>query len=293
MMKKVLFILAISMLLLIPTVHARDISAPVNSSGVIIPGLFFDSELQITYDADAVNQLIFTPDGPPVPIPIYIKYRVDMPTPILTNSFLRILFMHTLIISSAQVFLSVLNPPEWASISITPSISYIRIDTAAQQTVAILYIACHSDAPSAPYTLRIKGEVSVIYTIDDSEAYLDLTFMPQYIPLINLVTNPSPQTPPNQPTFIPISISNLGNDFTKITAKILNINDLNGWTVYITPETYLPFHSSQPVNTTFLCIPPPDFEGNQTIDLQFTPSRWSNPEETGASILLLITAHYP
>ena len=41
--------------------------------------LTYDAVLTVTYDANAVNDAIFKPDGPAVNIPIYIKYKVDMP----------------------------------------------------------------------------------------------------------------------------------------------------------------------------------------------------------------------
>jgi hypothetical protein len=80
---------------------------------------------------------------------------------------------------------------------------------------------------------------------------------------------------------------------TKITAEIINTDELDGWIVYVTPETYLPLDSSINVKVTFFCIPPIDFKGNQTILLQFIPSRWSNSEETGNPLNITTTAHYP
>jgi hypothetical protein len=200
----------------------------------------FDSVVEISYDKEVVNHSVFRPDGPPVEIPITIRYKVDIPQQIFSNPLLRLLFLKTIIISSVQVSLTVINSPIWATISINPPDPYINVDTQFQQATTILQIAVHSDAPAYPYTLRIKGEVPNIYTIDNSEAYCDVTFTPSYIPIFNLEINPSPQTPPNQPTFVPVSIYNLGNDFTKITAEILNINELNGWIVYITPENVSP-----------------------------------------------------
>jgi hypothetical protein len=291
-MKKIFIVVAISILLLFPIVPAKETSADANQSRRT-PWLMFDSVLEISYDKEVVNHSVFQPDGPVVTIPITIQYKVDIPQQILSNPLLRLFFLSTIIISSVQVSLTAENKPEWAIISFAPEKPYITISNTFQNSTAILQIALHSDAPANPYRLRIKSETPKIYTIDNAEAYCDLTFRPVYVPLLNGNCDPSPKTPPNQLTFIPISICNLGNDFTKVTAEVLNIDELNGWIVYVTPETYLPLDPSKDVNVTFLCIPPIYFEGNQTIDLRFTPSRWSNPEETGTPINVLITAHYP
>lgn len=291
-MKKIFFVVAITILLLFPIIPAKETSVENNQLRKT-PWLMFDSVLEISYDKELVNHSVFRPDGPAVSIPITIRYKVDIPQFILSNPLLRPLFLHTLIIYNIQVLLTVENTPEWATISFTPQNPYVTISNTFQDSLTILSIALHSNAPAHPYTLRIKCEAPNIYTIDNTEAYSDLTFTPEYIPILDSVINASPQTPPNQITFIPLSLWNYGNDFTKVIAEIVNINELEGWIVYVAPETYLPLDPAMKINVTFLCIPPFDFEGNQTIALRFTPSRWSNPEETGTPINVSITVHYP
>lgn len=291
MIKKLLFITAISLLLLIPVIPAKESSGQV-SEGKKAPWLLFDSILKISYDSEVVNHTVFPPDVA-VSIPITVQYKNDMPHQILSNYLLRLLFLPDIILPQVQASIYTVNSPPWADISFSSKKILFSITDIFITAQVNLIIIIHINAPARPYTFRIKAETPSISRIEDAEAFSDLTITPQYIPDLSLICNPSLQAPPNQLTFIPVALWNDGNDITKVTTEIVNINELNGWIIYITPELYLPPNPSLRVNVTFFCIPPFDFEGNQTIELRFTPSRWSNPEETGTPMNVSTLVHFP
>ena len=256
------------------------------------PWLMFDSHLSITYDNEVVNHTVFEPDRA-VSIPLAIQYKDDIPDLILYNQLLRFLVLRVIILPNVLARLTTINAPPWADIYFSTDLLYFGVSNMNQTAFTSLIITVHYNAPAQPFTLRIKANTSIIARTDNAEAYTDLTFTPEYVPTFGIDLGQTILTPPSQLTFIPIFTYNYGNDVTRITAEITNTDDLIGWTVYITPEAYLPFDPSRKVNLTFFCIPPFDFEGNQTIKLRFIVSQWSNPEGTSTQIYAQATVHYP
>jgi hypothetical protein len=256
----------------------------------------FDSELQITYDADAVNQATFPPDGPPVSIPIYINYRVDIPQAIFSNTLLRIIFLQTIIIFSAQISITVVNQPEWAAVSITPSNPYVNIDNTFQNTTAILQIAAHSDAPAEGFTLKLHATVPPLLNqhIGAKEADLNIIFQPGYIPLINIdVENPSRIIDPQSTCTFKITITNLGNKETLVTGKVIQAPD--GWAALLS-QTQITIPSTKSAGNnvaslSFSITPPYGFGYHNDVGSilleftpQFSPPQGNNPSYIGTPV---------
>jgi hypothetical protein len=291
MIKKILFIIIISFVLLVSSIPVIGTAGDAKETRRT-PWLMFDSHLSITYDSEVVNHTVFEPDRT-VSIPLQIQYKGDIPDVILYNQLLRLLFLRVFILPNVLVRLTTTNAPPWADIYFSTDPLLFGGGNTNQTAFTSLIITVHYTAPAQPFTLRIKANTSIIARTDSTEAYTDLTFTPEYVPTVGIDTVHTILTPPSQLTFIPIFINNYGNDVTRITAEIVNSDEFIGWMVYITPETYLPHDSSRKVNLTFFCIPPSDFEGNQTIDLRFIASQWSNPEGTSTQLHVYVTVHYP
>jgi hypothetical protein len=290
MIKKKVFVVAILILLLSPMVSAQERMG--NDNGLRkTPWFMFDFELEISYNTSAVNNATFTPDGPPVSIPLYIKYRADIPNFFLRPPFLFLkawFVFGRLSIPTQKIHLSVINPPDWAAISITPSNPYINIDNTFQEATAILQIAVHFDAPSEGYVLKIKAEAPRLGRLQQKDADLDLIFMPAWMPLLSIdLSQPYIRTPPNETTTTTIDITNLGNAECLVTA---NITEIIGWSIYLDQAQFW-LSIGQTKSITLFLKPPENFQGIQEINISFTPSR--HPGETGPPVPVTIHAYFP
>lgn len=248
----------------------------------------FDSMLTLDYEAEVVNEAVFQPDGPSVSIPINIKYQVFVPDSFISNPALRLLFLQTFIITNAQIKLTVVNPPDWAAISLANPNPYVPISTETQETQTTLQIAAHKDAPAQGFSLRIQAETDPVLNghVPSQEAYLDIQFQPGYIPLINVYTaEPNVVVAPQETVNFPIEITNLGNKETIVRARITDKPD--GWaTLLPQSQIIIPSARGGGDNTdtlTFSVTPPYGFGWHnelETISLEFTPE-FSPPQGGG------------
>lgn len=251
--------------------------------------LTYDAILEVTYDANAVNDAIFQPDGAPVNIPIYLKFKVDVPPTFISNMGLRIIFLQTFIITSAAIKITILNPPTWAAVSINPSPSYANINTEFNTTLAVLTIAAHDDAPAEGFVLKLQAQTEPILNnhVGVKEAFCDITFQPGYIPLIDVYTeNPTRIVGPQETVVFPIKITNLGNKRTLVTARILNYP--NGWSAQLS-QSQITIPSAAEGNNVGIVslsiIPPYGFGWHndlQDIKLDFTP-QFSPPQSNNSA----------
>jgi hypothetical protein len=290
MIKKILFVIAISFLLLIPTVFAQEPMGDANGSRKK-PWLKFDSELEISFNTSAVNNASFQPDGPPVSIPLYIKYRVDIPNFLLRPPFIflkRWFVFGRLIFPTQKILLSIINPPEWAAIAITPSTPYIDVNNNEfSEATAVLQIALHSDAPAEGYTLEINAEAPRLGKILEKDASLDIIFQPAWVPLLDIYGHSYIRTPPNETTTTTINITNLGNHECLVIA---NFTEISGWSIYLDPsQLWLSIGQTKPM--TLLFKPPENFQGIQEINFTFTQLRY--PGDNGPTVPFTIHAYFP
>jgi hypothetical protein len=239
----------------------------------------YESILQIEYDENAVNTAVFQPDGPPVSIPLTIRFKVEIPPAFIRNFALRILFLQTFIITSAHIRLSILNPPDWAAVSIPNADVYPDIDTEFQEVRSSVVIAAHDDAPAEGFVLNLKAEHDFLLNahVAPQQAFLNINFQPGYIPLIDVYTEkPSRVVGPQEAVTFPIKITNLGNKQTLVTARIIDYP--KGWAPLLSQsQIVIPAASDAGTNIgemIFSITPPYGFGWHnelETITLEFTP----------------------
>jgi hypothetical protein len=239
----------------------------------------YDSQLEVTYDEDVLNTVVFQPDGPPVTIPITIKHMVYVPDAIFSGFLLRILFLQTFMITSAQINLEIINPPEWAAMSLSNANPYVEIDTEEKSAETSLIIAAHDDAPAEGFTLQVKASIDPLLNnhVNAQEVYINIIFQPGYIPLINLYSeSPNIVVSPQETVNIPIEITNLGNKQTIVRAKIIDKPD--GWATLLPQSQIIIPSASDPGDNkellTFSVTPPYGFGWHneiETLILEFTP----------------------
>lgn len=288
MRKKIGVVLLIVILLTLPLVPAKNIAS--NNNQPKKNPIIFDSELQLFYDYDAVRNAIFQPGGPPVFIPIYIQYKVDVPDSLLRPPFFMLktwFLFDRLIFPQQKITLSCSNIPDWAAVEITPTPLYIQISNDFSSGIAILMIAVHDNAPAEAFTLKIQAEARQLGRIQKNEAGLDIIFAPAWVPLFQVSTSHTYiKTPPNQSTETTINITNLGNAWCLVRA---DLSENTGWLVILDP-TQVSLSIGQTAQMTLLLKPPEGFQGTQAINFTFTPSRFEN---NGPSLPFTIHAYYP
>ncbi len=240
----------------------------------------YEAVLEMDYDESAVNEAVFQPDGPPVSIPISLRFKAEVPPAFLSSIPLRILFLQTFIITSAQIRLSVINNPDWAAISITNPTPYVEIDSEFATTQTSIVIAAHDDAPAEGFSLKIKAETDQLLNkhVPAKEAYMDIVFQPGYIPLIDVYTeDPSRVVGPQETVTFPVRITNLGNKQTIVTAKIIDYPE--NWSPLLSQaQIIIPSAEGAGENNvgylSFSITPPYDLGWHndlETITLEFTP----------------------
>jgi hypothetical protein len=256
------------------------------SSLVLFPsvsaaGKFFtyDAMLDLQYDSDVINTAVFQPDGPSVSIPITVTYQVYVPEAFLSQMIWRIIFLQTFIVMNAQVKLSVVNPPNWAAISLATASVYIPIDSSPMVGKTALQIAAHKDAPAQGFSLRVMAQTDPVLNnhVQSKEAYVDIQFQPGYIPLINVYTEtPNVIVSPQETVNFPIKITNLGNKESIVRARIVDAPD--GWATLL-PQSQIVIPSKNEAGEndellTFSVTPPYGLGWHndlETITLEFTP----------------------
>jgi hypothetical protein len=261
--------------------------------------LTFEAVLEARYDADAVTDAIFQPDGAPVNIPIYLKFKVEVP-PAFMAMPLRLIFLQTFIITSAAVKITILNPPTWAAVSINPSPAYINIDTVFQETEAVLTIAAHDDAPAEGFVLKLKAETDYLLNkhVGPKEAFCDITFQPGYIPLIDVYTdNPTRIVGPQETVVFPIKITNLGNKRTLVTGRIINYPE--GWSAQLSQSQITIPSAAEGNNVGMISlsiIPPYGFGWHNDLEdiyldftPEFSPPSSNNSAYTGTPVPVQLT----
>jgi len=258
------------------------------------PWLVFESHLDLDYDQEAVNNASFMPDGPPVSIPITIKYKVLVPDFLLCAPFalLKTIFLFGRIYRPFQeITLSIINAPEWAAISFLDPNPYVTIDNEYQEARTALIIAVHDDAPAESYALKLKAETPQLGRILEDDVYITIVFQTAYVPLISVYSpQPNVETPPNKITTAPFEIHNQGNAQTLVTGEIET--ELEGWTAYLNPsQVIIPI--DEKAEMALVLKPPRHFNGRQQIQLLFTPYR-SPPsgDPPGTPVLFVVTAYY-
>jgi hypothetical protein len=290
MKKTTLPIFFVVILLALPLTNFSRVQATPESPARR-PYFLFNSIIQLSYDQGALNNASFEPNGPPINIPITIQVRANVPDFFFRGPFqmLKIRFIWgSFIIPVSQVRLTVENPPEWAAISVNPTTPYIDLWNEWQTTNVTLTIALHDDAPPQVYSLRLKAKLNTNAAhISSSETFIDLLFKPEqifrlsiYCPDWHLVT------PPNQYTGTEITVSNLGNGWSYVT---VNLTAVEGWWLRTDVSQFVLDPGKSQIVTLQLKAPE-EFNGEQLINLTFTPSI---PGMSGEPVPFQIIAHYP
>jgi len=220
----------------------------------------FNSFIDFEYDTSALNEPLEIDAS--VSIPITIKYWTNIP-----DMFKKIPFpLNNMILFGSMIgpmqtiHLEVLDPPEWANIYISSPDILTEIPLASDGPVEVetnLILSPRVEAPAESYRIDIRATWDSIKRLDGNSYQEAIEFTPSFIPTIQI----TPETPirtvgPHEAIIFNIHIKNLGNKITRVTPKLIGVDDK--WTPTINPPDY-EIGPNQESTFTFSIITPYGF----------------------------------
>ena len=231
-------------------------SAPASARETAIS---FNSYIDIDYDISALNQPLEIDVS--ITVPITVKYWTDLPNVFSNFWQIRNIFLFGRPIGPMQTInLELSNSPDWANIYLTSPVilTDIPFDSEEPQELSTnLVISPRVEAPAQSYRIDIKASCESMKRLNGFSYQEAIEFTPSFIPTIQI----SPEKPirtvgPHVSIAFNIDVENLGNKITRVTPKLIGVE--NKWTPTINPPNY-----AIPPNTkstfTFSIITPFDF----------------------------------
>ena len=111
-----------------------------------------------------------------------------------------------------KIHIDVIEPPDWADISISQPDIYVEIPTqgTTTQETTSLVISPFEEAPAIQQTIELKFECETFGRINNASTNKSISFTPAYVPTLTLMpSKPSVITTPNNITTFPIKTSSL------------------------------------------------------------------------------------
>ncbi len=205
-------------------------------------------------------------------IPVNITYRTNLPEQFLSiiPPLFRNMFLFKQITKPFQTIqLTIIDEPDCVTVTLSDPllnapIVYHQEDYIFKTT---LYINVHDEAPAQPYSIKLKSSVDSIGRLNSFTTEYSITFVPQFIPLIDLsIENQVVAVGSQEKIDIEIQVKNLANKKARITPTILS--DHYDWCPTI---NYPAVDLNPDESETFILNvqPPQDFSGFMTFKLTF------------------------
>jgi len=208
------------------------------------------------------------------------------------------LFINLMKNREITVKLEILEIPDWCQASLDTNTVTTTVSTEQQNLSATLSVSVNEDA-IAYQTGMIKMNVSVepqmgplgaLLLISGYNEIYELSITTGFLPEIstsidyeNYSQTEMIEIPPYNETIVPIGISNLGNDKTKVLVEITDLPE--NWTVDINSDITIDINSSGQIK---LAVEANHEFDNETITIKLTPVRSQDTTEMGESTTLTI-----
>lgn len=182
---------------------------------------------------------------------------------------------------SAEISLTLEQPPDWCIASIDPTNVMVEIspDFKEADSKATVKIYVKKDAPAFELNeIKIIAEFKNTHgwAIKDARNETSISFMPDYLPVIDAtISTAYLMISPVNETIIPVFIENLGNGKTTVKAEI--VNPPENWTISIDQETTLDIGETKQIDMRIL--PDKNFE-KDIIHLKITPMYYKDSNLT-------------
>lgn len=292
-MKKIVYLLLISFILLVPITSSfselQNLVLQKKAVEETNPIIVYNAVISIECN-DFLNHSLI-PGGPATTIHFTIGYSVVVPSWLLRPPFkiLKHIFLFGTPVYFPQIItLLIENTPTWANIYFTtPDIYIDNISNTPHYATAALIIYIYPEAPAGLHSILLKATAPQLYRIQDTTSSATLSFLVQWMPYIIVTTNQTTIiTPPNTITNLSINVTNEGNGEAIINVTTPNIE---GWSINSDPQQFV-IAVGATKQVVLHILSPEQFQGTHSIELLFTPS---HNGETGTPILLVITVQYP
>ena len=230
----ILCILLVSAIAFIP---GTTVSQQAEESNKLIS---FNSYIDLTYDTSPLNDPLAIDVS--VTVPITVKYWTDIPAGFRKLPFpINYLILFGQAIGPMQkIHLEILNPPDWANVYISsPDVLtdipfYLEPE---KEITADLILSPRVEAPSESYKIDIRASCGQIKRLNGFSYQESIDFTPSFIPTIQISTHdPIRTVGPHESINFKIDVKNLGNKITRITPKLIDVDD--DWTPTINPPEY-------------------------------------------------------
>ncbi len=284
MTKKIKSIRAILMLsiLLFSTMIAV---APTPSAAGPLGFVNLNSYVRVDWSANRTEEPII-PRGEMRQVGIDVTYGVTYGSiiPFITKTLMNIYQGR-----QANIKMEILETPEWCTATLKSGTLTTQVSMEENTIQTVLTIQVDEDAPAygAGY-IRLKVSIGQISMIDGYSKEFDLTFTPEYLPLVdaNVDGQTSLNIGPLDSAVFPINIKNLGNARTTV---FLDVDPPNNWIAVVTNQVTIPYGSNA---TAYLTVKPPKEFGwhydREQIKISVTPARAENIQQQGETTFITV-----
>jgi hypothetical protein len=230
----------------------------------------YPSYVDLDYNSSVLEKELII--GQSYALPLTISYWTRIP-----DNFIKFLpeTLRNLILFDQKypplqtITISVLDEPEWATISFSSSTLTlpIPIDDSVYQVDTILSIIVHKNAPAQSYTIDIQAQWESIGKLSGGTYQESISFTPAFIPRIDIsVDDHYISAAPMEEITIPIDVMNMGNKMARVIPRFIGLYE--GWNTVIDPPVReIP---TKDISQFMVRLRTPDgFSGFKTVHIQF------------------------
>jgi len=220
----------------------------------------FNSYIDLDYDTSPLNDPLAIDVS--VAIPLKVRYWTDIPAIFRAIPFpINYLILFGQAIGPMQkIHLEILNPPDWANVYISSPDVLTDIPFSEEEhreITANLILSPRVEAPAVSYKIDIVASCNQIKRLNGFSYQESIDFTPSFIPTIQISTdNPIRTVGPHESINFKIDVKNLGNKITRVTPKLIGVDE--DWTPTINPPEY-EIPPNQESTFTFSIVTPFDF----------------------------------
>lgn len=213
------------------------IPMPNNTASAQLIG--FNSYIDFSYDTTPLEEPLDIDVS--VTVPIKVKYWTNIPQFFRKGYPINYMILFGSPIGPMQkIHLEILETPEWANIYISSPDVLMNIPFDGEEPIEMetnLILSPRVEAPAEPSRIDIRGTCDKIRRLNGYSYQESIEFTPSFIPTIQIEPEDSIRTVgPHESVTFKIKIYNGGNKITRVTPKLIDIDDK--WTPTINPPNF-------------------------------------------------------
>jgi len=267
-------------------VHTSEISSSTIPRG----GFGLDSVIYISWDASG-NEEPLEPGGAPRSVNLTVSYSTVLVSPCIG----RIILLYCIVTHQyVTVSLEIGNIPSWSTASLSDT--ELRFPISSTESSQIISVTVTVDEQAPAYGLcsipilasvgTVRGPFGVLSFVNECSQTATMNFLPGYHP--HIIVEPASDylnVTPGNTSYLPITITNLGNGRTVVFVNIVGFPS-GDWLISIPHQIVFEVNMSQEI--TLAVVPPSDFNGTDTIGISFTPHNADDYSQHGEPVNITI-----